>query len=251
MNSSKSLKDPMKCFVKVLEKLKDVHSQIYLNNAAYSYYEQYIDTISNWLRLLIEKSSNQINKIYTKQLEEKFGYIPVPSMQAYDKVQINKLAQSLSDSIAKYFSRKIKGYIIDIRLNGGGNLCPMLSGLNLLLGDNLIGYETDIIDTVTRKWGMNNGNFILSNFQTTEIKTKPNKRLQKIQVVKLLEAVTRSSGSMTAIAFKGRPKTYFIGEPTANGYTTSNGYFQFASILTLNFAINFVAGKQNNLQGKC
>lgn len=128
---------------------------------------------------LIKKSSNQINKIYTKQLEEKYAYILIPGMQVYDKVQINKLAQSLSDSIAKYSSRKIKGFVIDLRLNGGGNLYPMLSGLSLLLGDNLIGYETVINDTVTRKWEMNNGNFIISNFQTTEINTKPNKRLQK------------------------------------------------------------------------
>jgi len=48
---------------------------------------------------------------------------------------------------------------------------------------------------------------------------------------------------MTAIAFKGRPNTYFIGEPTAKGYTTSNGYFQFAFNLTLNFATNFVADR--------
>ena len=99
INTSKSLKDTMMCFVKVLEKLNDVHSQIYLNNEAYSYYEQYNDTISNWLRPLIEKSSNQINKIYTKQLEEKYAYILVPGMQAYEKVQINKLAQSVRNRV--------------------------------------------------------------------------------------------------------------------------------------------------------
>ncbi len=52
---------------------------------------------------------------------------------------------------------------------------------------------------------------------------------------------------MVAIAFKGRPNTYFIGEPTADGYTTSNGYFQFASNLTLNFATNYVADRNKNI----
>jgi len=65
------------------------------------------------------------------------------------------------------------------------------------------------------------------------------KDCKKIQVVILIGAVTRSSGNMTAIAFKGRPNTYFIGEPTEKGYTTSNGYFQFAFNLTLNFSTNF------------
>ncbi len=48
---------------------------------------------------------------------------------------------------------------------------------------------------------------------------------------------------MTAMAFKGRPHTLFVGEPTANGYSTSNGYFQFAPNLTLNFATHFVADR--------
>ena len=241
--ASKTINDTMSCFVKVFEKLSDVHSQIYLNNKFYGYYEQYNDSTINLLRPLIEKSNNQTNKIYTEKLEEKYAYVVVPGMQVYDKVQINKLAQSLSDSMAKYSSKKIRGFIIDLRLNGGGNLYPMLSGLSLLLGDNLVGYETDVNDTVTRKWEIKNGNLNLANFQTTDIKTTSLKRLQNIPVVVLLGPVTRSSGSMTGITFKGRPNTYFIGEPTANGYTTSNGYFQFASNLTLNFATNFVADR--------
>ena len=52
---------------------------------------------------------------------------------------------------------------------------------------------------------------------------------------------------MTAIAFKGRPNTIFIGEPTADGYTTSNGYFQFAPNLTLNFATHYVADRNKSI----
>ncbi len=52
---------------------------------------------------------------------------------------------------------------------------------------------------------------------------------------------------MTGIAFKKRPATIFVGEPTADGYTTSNGYFQFAPNLTLNFATNFVADRELNI----
>jgi len=48
---------------------------------------------------------------------------------------------------------------------------------------------------------------------------------------------------MTAIAFKGRSNTIFIGEPTADGYTTSTVYFQFSPNLTMNFATNYVADR--------
>ena len=47
------------------------------------------------------------------------------------------------------------------------------------------------------------------------------KASEKITV--LLSRYTVSSGEMTAIAFKGRKNTIFIGEPTG-GYTTGNGY---------------------------
>jgi C-terminal processing protease CtpA/Prc len=43
------------------------------------------------------------------------------------------------------------------------------------------------------------------------------------KVVVLVSRYTASSGEMTAITFKGRDNTLFIGEPSA-GYTTGNGY---------------------------
>ncbi|MBS1537078.1 MAG: hypothetical protein JST20_04955 [Bacteroidetes bacterium] len=46
---------------------------------------------------------------------------------------------------------------------------------------------------------------------------------------------------------KAGPIPNFIGEPTADGYTTSNGYFQFSSNLTLNFATNYVADRNKNV----
>jgi carboxyl-terminal processing protease len=86
--------------------------------------------------------------------------------------------------------------------------------------------------------------FILGGYQTTDIKVEPIPNLTKIPIVVIIGPVTKSAGSMLAIAFKGRPNTFVIGEPTADGYTTSNGYFQFAPNLTLNFATNYVADRK-------
>lgn len=247
ISNAKSLSDTMKCFVSVLERLNDVHTQLFLNNQYYGNYPGFDDTTLAWLRPLNDKSILLTNKIYTKKISERIAYVRVPSVQVYDHKQINKFAQALYDSINKLSSKKIYGFIVDLRLNGGGNIYPMLSGLSPLLGDNVVGFETDINDSIVRKWELKKGNFIIGTYQSTYIKQSYNPKLVHIPVVVLIGPITKSSGSMTAIAFKERPGTIFIGEPTANGYTTSNGYFQFAPNLTANFATNFVADRTKNI----
>lgn len=242
---SKSLKDTMNCFVTVLEALNDVHSQIYLSNQFYGHYPHFDDSVLVWLRPLNDRAISETNKIHSEIFADKVGYIRVPSMQVYDPTQINSYAQSLNDIIIELSKKCKKGFIIDLRLNGGGNLYPMLSGLSQFLGNQTIGFETDVNDSTTRTWELKNGNFVIGGYQTTDIKTKRKSNLKSIPIVVIIGPVTKSSGSMTAIAFKGRPNTIFIGEPTADGYTTSNGYFQFAPNLTLNFATNYVADRNN------
>jgi len=243
IQSAKSLHDTMNCFVTVLKNLNDVHSQIYLNNKFYGHYPSFDDSVLVWLKPLNDKAILETNKIYSQNMAKGIGYIRIPAIQIYASEQINNFAQSLADSITKLSKKSKKGIIIDLRLNGGGNIYPMLSGLSQLLGNQTVGYETDINDSITRTWEIKNGNFYIGGYQTTDLKVKEIRNLTKIPIVVIIGPVTKSAGSMVAIAFKGRPNTYIIGEPTADGYTTSNGYFQFTSNLTLNFATNYVADR--------
>ncbi|MBK6963513.1 MAG: S41 family peptidase [Bacteroidales bacterium] len=247
INKALSLRDTMNCFVSVLESLNDFHSQIYLNNQYYGNYPGYDDTTLAWIRPLNDKAILSTNMIRTATLAGQIAYIGVPAFQAFNTQEINFLAQSLYDSIDKFDSASVKGWIIDLRLNGGGNIYPMLAGLSSILGNNIVGYETDIFDSITRKWEIKNGNFMIGGYQATDIKARQKPKFQNNPVVVLIGPVTKSSGSMTGIAFKKRPATIFVGEPTADGYTTSNGYFQFAPNLTLNFATNFVADRELNI----
>ncbi len=242
-----SLKDTMNRFVAVLRSLNDVHSQIFLDNEYYGHYAGFEDSVLVWLKPLNDRSIAGTNKIHTEIIGDEIGYIRVPSIQAFDQVQINGFAQSLADSIVKLSGRSKRGFIIDLRLNGGGNIYPMLSGLSLFLGDRVVGYETDIDDNVVRTWEMEDGNFVIGGYRATDVEVKQANELTTAPVVVLIGPVTKSSGSMVAIAFKGRPNTVFIGEPTADGYTTSNGYFQFAPNLVLNFATSYVADRDRNI----
>lgn len=247
IHTAKSLKDTMNCFVFVLKQLNDYHTQIFLNNEYYGYYPSFEDSVLIRLKTLSDRSSSSINQIHSEIISKEIGYIRVPTMQVYNQLQINNYAQSMADKITELSKNCKNGFIIDLRLNGGGNVYPMLSGLSLFMGNKTIGYETDVDEQVVRSWVLENGNFVIGGYPSTNIKVERFLNLDSIPIVVIIGPVTRSSGSMTAIAFKGRPNTIFIGEPTANGYTTSNGYFQFASNLTLNFATNYVADRNKNI----
>lgn len=237
----------MNCYVSVLKSLDDVHSQLYLNNQYYGHYPTFEDSVLVWLKPLNDKAMAETNQIHAEVLQKHIGYLRVPSFQVSNVEQINRLAQSLADTITHLSTPGKKGYIIDLRLNGGGNLYPMLSGLSPFLGNQIIGFETDADEEIVRTWEIQQGNFVIGGYQTSTIQTKQQKALESVPIVIITGPVTKSSGSMVAIAFKGRPNTLFIGEPTADGYTTSNGFFQLASNLILNFATNYVADRNKNI----
>jgi hypothetical protein len=247
IQNAKSVNDTINCFVTVLKSLKDVHSQIYFNNQFFGHYPSFHDSIMVWLKPLNDKAISETNKIYTQNLVKGIGYVRVPSSRVFTSEQINNFAQSLADGITSLLNNSSKGIIIDLRLNGGGNIYPMLSGLSELLGNQTVAYETDANDNIVRTWEIKNGSFFIGGYRTTNIKVKSVPNFNKLPIVVITGPVTKSAGSMVAIAFKGRPNTYFIGAPTVDGYTTSNGYFQFASNLTLNFATNYVADRNKTI----
>lgn len=243
--NAKSTEDTLKSFVHVLEQLNDVHSQIYFNNTFYGYYHNDYDNQEfDRLVKLRNKADSTTNQLKTEFIMNKYAYIRVPGYSVSSQSEIDSFGQILYDTVFYFARRNAQGFILDLRLNGGGSLYPMVSGLSLLLGDGTIGYEKDHLDTTLRKWEIKNGNFYLGENQVTNLKTIAIKKFVNLPVAVLIGPATRSSGSMTAITFKKRRFTKFFGEPTAKGYTTSNGYFQFAENLYMNFAIAFVADRK-------
>lgn len=158
-----------------------------------------------------------------KVLDEKYGYILIPGMVFFDvsKENIHKLAQPLYDQIARIKSQyKPKGWIIDLRFNTGGNSTPMLLSLYDFLGDNDVWTSLNVnkkrVSTVKMKAGSYfDGTGIVSYINPNGIS------LEQTKVAVIIGATTASSGEVTALSFKGRANTIFIGEPTP-GFTTGN-----------------------------
>jgi C-terminal processing protease CtpA/Prc len=248
LDSAANLADTMKAFTYVFAKLDDPHSAIYFNNQYYGYYRVIRDEQTRArIRRLFERIQKENNVIKTRMLAKGYVYVQVPGNNAMNPGQVNAIAQALNDSVCKYQPSTVKGFIIDLRLNGGGNLLPMLSGLSALLGEGYIGGQADPDGEVTARWSIQKNNYLQGGYPVTDVQRGCRADFSKHPVVLLLSGATVSSGSMTAIAFKGRPKTWFIGEPTGNGYTTGNSWYALKGNFNLNLATFFVADRKGNV----
>ena len=243
LKSAITTKDTMKSLVYVFEQLNDVHSQMNLGNQFYGNYPSYDDSTLRYLMPLVNKSREQNGIIKTLLLDKQYVYLLLPGINAQGDA-VTGYAQAISDSICKYNQKNIKGFIIDLRLNSGGQLSSMLGGLNLLLGNNYVGGGVDITGAETRKFELKGNNFYIGDYKMTAVSNKCSADYSLTPVAVIIGPATLSSGSITAIAFKGRPNTFFLGEPTAGGYTTANDYFQFGNSLTLNMATGFIRDRK-------
>lgn len=87
----------------------------------------------------------------------------IPGMVFSDNSAENicKIAQPLYDWISRIkSSHKLEGWIIDLRLNTGGNSAPMLLALYDLLGNNEIWGELDENKKSVRKFKLVDGSYI-------------------------------------------------------------------------------------------
>ncbi len=128
----------------------------------------------------------------------------------------------LVEQVEDLRARGACGWIVDLRENGGGNMWPMINGLEALLGGGPFGAfgQTSGPDN----YWVRSQSAIRADAAGQPPLTGAPGALAEDPVAVLLGPRTASSGEMTAVAFRGRPKTRFFGTPTA-GLTTANAPF--------------------------
>ena len=176
------------------------------------------DFSEQWIKKYVTNPSFEV-----KVIDKKYGYILVPSLNFEDisSENIHKIAQPMYDQVAEIKTKnKIKGWIIDLRFTTGGNIYPVLLALYDLLGDNIVFGGLDVNKKLTDSVKLDNGKYI-NNEKIISYITPKGKKNDKSKVVILTGIMTASLGEITAMSFKGRKNTLFIGEPTY-GFTTGN-----------------------------
>lgn len=128
----------------------------------------------------------------------------------------------LREILGRLDRKGVCGWIIDLRSNGGGNMWPMLNGLDPLLGKGPFGSFRYPAGNM-RYWSRVGGK-IVDDPKEGDAPPAFSLRGAALPVAVLLSAQTASSGEIVAAALIGRSNLRTFGDPTS-GFTTANGVF--------------------------
>jgi C-terminal processing protease CtpA/Prc len=169
-----------------------------------------------------EKQKENLNFNY-KLLDNGIAYLSVPGFFSVDGKVIDSFANAIHNAIKQLDSQhKIKGWVIDLRKNTGGNMWPMVLGLSPLIGTDVVpGYFKAAGSTNASSWK------ITSPFNNITLAAPYQLKNANAKIAVLYGKRTASSGEMTAITFIGKQNARSFGTLTA-GYTTANAIYNLS-----------------------
>lgn len=172
----------------------------------------------------IKQAAAKGARIYTACIQQQYAYISIPFFGGQAVADVKKFAQRLQDSLCRHITAQTKGIILDLRLNAGGNIVPMIAGVANVLGDGLFSTGEDAVGHTTGESVLRNG--ALAWYDSIPLRAERIcGDLSKLPVAVIIGPVTGSSGEMMAIAFRGRPKTVLVGENTGGFVTANDGRY--------------------------
>ncbi|SHK89524.1 Peptidase family S41 [Chryseobacterium polytrichastri] len=227
----------------LFEKIEDHHGWLSYKNKNY----RWIKNVKRLDNEVVKNAVKKYEKVEAVVINKNIGYLRIPGNSDFSTKKMDSIAGNIVDEIDKINSGKIKGWIIDLRLNTGGNMYPMIAGISDLIGDNeKIGGFVTSEKKSEGDWILKNGNIYVDNNQVL------NRRKLKVPVGKqlpvavLISGYTASSGEMTAVSLVGRKNTKMFGEDSA-GYTTTNEGFKVDSNSGLNLAVGYVVDRTGKI----
>jgi carboxyl-terminal processing protease len=156
---------------------------------------------------------------------DRCGYISVPYFHGGNSKLILSFADTLQSALRKLYASNIKGWIIDLRENTGGNMEPMLAGLGPIFSAEKLGYLVDV-NNRKESWSYKDGTYYWENKKILTV-SNPVTLSHDIPIAVLISSQTGSSGECVVVSFIGNSMTRIFGQPTW-GLTTGNGSFDLS-----------------------
>lgn len=225
--------DSARAVVRVFERLGDVHSHLIVRGAGYGWWRPVDDSTLARLQPLVARGQSETGVTHTATLDGRWRYVRLSGIRAWG-TELPAATQAVADSLCS--GGKAAGVILDLRVNNGGQLSAMVAGLAAVFGDGEVGSSVDREGRVTRTFALAKGAFLMNGVEQARSRGRCGTSFRDLPVAVLLGPVTMSSGSITALLLRGRPRVRLFGEPTADGYTTGNDYFWFDANTSMNLA---------------
>ncbi|RYF87420.1 MAG: hypothetical protein EOO03_10660 [Chitinophagaceae bacterium] len=151
------------------------------------------------------------------------AYLRIPAMNVYTQQQIDYCANWLADSVRSMASNNPGGWIIDLRINGGGHIIPMMSGIASFFPEGTVSYYLDKNNQPVGHSAIKNKIYFQDDSLRASIKNAlPD--LSKARVAVLIGRGTGSSGEGVAFNFMNRKKTKLFGENSAGVANATEGF---------------------------
>ncbi len=156
-----------------------------------------------------------------------FGYISLPRCSAKDNDGLLLYASDVRRILTELSAQGPKGWIVDLRGNGGGNMWPMLTGIGPVLGEGVVGYFVTADGNIP--WFYQDGKTGTRTATGLEavslsLSDSPLRVTPMAPVAVLMDDGTASSAEAIAVAFHARPDTRFFGQHTAGKSTAAQGF---------------------------
>lgn len=196
-----------------------------------------VDGTSTFARVRNCVSSNSMPP---STLPKNVGYVWVRAFSGTAS-QALQYAENLQVTIRNADSDSIRGWIVDLRGNGGGSMWPMVAGLGPLLGDGTLGKFIEP-DGTTSVWSYRDGASRIDDRPVQSVTDPYVVRRPNPRVAVLVDNAVASSGEATFISFKGRPNTRSFGVATC-GLSTANRGFTLANGAVLNLTVAVLADR--------
>jgi carboxyl-terminal processing protease len=153
--------------------------------------------------------------------------IVLPLFSAEARKDIDDFATKVQSVVADLAAHHPRGWIVDLRGNGGGNMWAMLAGIGPIVGEGEPGAAIEA-DGSRGTWYYEAGKAGWRNDTKDPYYARANGVPVRLPaaapVAVLIDRDTGSSGEGIAIAFRGRPDTRFFGESTAGAATSTFPY---------------------------
>jgi len=155
------------------------------------------------------------------RLPQQVGYLDLPGIVGSDEM-LSAYTAMLQDLIRELDQAFLRGWVVDLRRNTGGNMIPMLTGLGPILGEGELGAFVDP-DGRAMPWKYHNGQIHIGEWAGVKYETPYVLKQLHQPVAVLSSCLTASSGELVLLAFYGRAQTRVFGEETAGVPTANQG----------------------------
>ncbi|MEM7087311.1 MAG: S41 family peptidase [Bacteroidota bacterium] len=181
------------------------------------------------------------------QKKGRYGYISVPGFHGNDSALKKTFADTLQKQLRELYASNIEGWIVDLRSNDGGNMHPMLAGLEPLFSSDTLGFLVNVHGE-KEAWGRNEL-FKKEDPESYVEVEHPVSFEKQLPMAVLYGSATGSSGEIVIISFIGNYKTKSFGQPSF-GLTTGNGEFEMPDGSYLFLASTHMADRNGTIYSK-